>query len=67
MLITNVHEVDDDLNGGFLLRLSEHQKRYKVHSFQHYYFWYCMLNCTCFGFSFPIIKNILPEKLAIFL
>ncbi len=36
---TNVHDVDDDLNAGFLLRLSEHQKRYKLHSFQHYYFW----------------------------
>lgn len=36
---TNVHEVDDDLDAGFLLRLSEHQKRYKVHSFQHYYVW----------------------------
>ncbi|HSK12327.1 MAG TPA: fatty acid desaturase, partial [Phnomibacter sp.] len=36
---TNVHDVDDDLNAGLLLRLSEHQKRYKLHSFQHYYFW----------------------------
>jgi linoleoyl-CoA desaturase len=36
---TNVHDVDDDLDAGFFLRLSEHQKRYRMHSFQHYYFW----------------------------
>lgn len=37
---TNVHEVDDDLDAGFLLRMSRHQKHYKIHKVQHIYFWF---------------------------
>jgi linoleoyl-CoA desaturase len=36
---TNVHEVDDDLDAGILLRLSKHQRYMKFHRFQHWYFW----------------------------
>ena len=36
---TNVHDVDDDLNAGFMLRLSEHQKKLGIHKVQHWYFW----------------------------
>ncbi|HMP93313.1 MAG TPA: acyl-CoA desaturase [Phnomibacter sp.] len=36
---TNVHEVDDDLNAGIILRMSEHQRRIGLHRIQHIYFW----------------------------
>lgn len=36
---TNVHEVDDDLDAGILLRMSEHQPRLGIHRLQHIYFW----------------------------
>ncbi|MDX5349057.1 MAG: fatty acid desaturase, partial [Hymenobacteraceae bacterium] len=42
---TNIDGVDDDLDAGFFLRLSKTQKYYKIHRFQHFYFWtaYSML------------------------
>jgi linoleoyl-CoA desaturase len=42
---TNVQDVDDDLEAGILLRLSDHQPYLKVHRLQHIYFWvlYCLL------------------------
>ena len=36
---TNIAEVDDDLNARPFLRLCEAQKPYKIHRFQHMYFW----------------------------
>jgi linoleoyl-CoA desaturase len=36
---TNVHDVDDDLDAGFLLRLSAHQPKLGIHRLQHIYFW----------------------------
>ena len=36
---TNIDGVDDDINARPLLRLCETQKYYKVHRFQHLYFW----------------------------
>lgn len=36
---TNVHDVDDDLDAGFLMRMSEHQPRLAIHRLQHLYFW----------------------------
>lgn len=35
----NITGHDDDINLGFLGRLSPHQKRLKVHGFQHFYLW----------------------------
>lgn len=37
---TNVDGVDDDIEARPFLRLCETQKRYKMHKFQHYYFWF---------------------------
>ncbi len=37
---TNVDGVDDDIEAGIFLRLCETQKRYKMHRFQHIYFWF---------------------------
>ena len=37
---TNVDGVDDDIEAKPFLRLCETQKRYKMHRFQHRYFWF---------------------------
>jgi linoleoyl-CoA desaturase len=36
---TNIEGVDDDIEAKPLLRLCETQKHYKIHRFQHWYFW----------------------------
>lgn len=36
---TNIADVDDDLDARPFLRLCESQKRYKMHRYQHLYFW----------------------------
>jgi linoleoyl-CoA desaturase len=36
---TNIDDVDDDLDARPFLRLCESQKRYKLHKYQHFYFW----------------------------
>ncbi len=60
---TNVHEVDDDLEGGILLRLSEHQKRYKVHSFQHYYVWILYAQLYLFWIFYSDYKKYFRGKI----
>jgi len=42
---TNIHGVDDDIEAKPFLRLCDEQKYYKIHKYQHYYFWffYCLL------------------------
>jgi len=37
---TNVDGVDDDINVGILMRMNEHQKKFLMHRFQHWYFWF---------------------------
>ncbi len=36
---TNIDGVDDDIDARPLLRLCETQKHYKIHRYQHFYFW----------------------------
>lgn len=36
---TNIHGVDDDIEARPLLRLCDEQTRYKIHKYQHFYFW----------------------------
>lgn len=36
---TNIDGVDDDLDARPFLRLCQSQKRYKIHRYQHFYFW----------------------------
>jgi linoleoyl-CoA desaturase len=42
---TNIDGIDDDINARPFLRLCYTQKHYKIHSYQHIYFWllYCFL------------------------
>ena len=44
----NITGIDDDLEGGFVVRLTPHQKRYFFHCYQHIYIW--------FFYGFLIIK-----------
>jgi len=37
---TNIDGVDDDIEIKPYLRMCSTQKRYKIHKFQHYYFWF---------------------------
>ncbi len=37
---TNIDGLDDDIEAKPFLRLCENQKHYKMHRFQHYYFWF---------------------------
>lgn len=37
---TNISGVDDDIEARPLLRLCEDQPRYKIHKYQHFYFWF---------------------------
>jgi linoleoyl-CoA desaturase len=37
---TNVDGVDDDIDIQPWLRMNEHQKKYKLHKYQHFYFWF---------------------------
>ncbi len=37
---TNIDGIDDDIEAKPFLRLCPSQKRYKMHRFQHYYFWF---------------------------
>jgi linoleoyl-CoA desaturase len=37
---TNIDGVDDDIEARPWLRLASTQKRYKMHKYQHYYFWF---------------------------
>jgi len=37
---TNIDGIDDDIEAKPFLRLCKNQKRYKLHRFQHYYFWF---------------------------
>ncbi|TAD81339.1 MAG: acyl-CoA desaturase [Bacteroidetes bacterium] len=60
---TNVHDIDDDLNAGVLLRLSEHQKRYKVHSFQHYYVWFLYMQLYVFWIFVSDYKKYFRKRI----
>lgn len=42
---TNIDGVDDDIDARPFLRMASTQKKYKMHRFQHFYFWffYCWL------------------------
>ena len=43
---TNIDGVDDDIDAKPFLRMASTQKKYKIHNFQHWYFWflYCFLH-----------------------
>lgn len=50
---TNIDGVDDDIDAKPFLRMASTQKKYKMHRFQHWYFWffYCWLYVYWIFFS----------------
>jgi linoleoyl-CoA desaturase len=62
---TNIAGVDDDINAGILLRFSEHQKRYKIHRFQHIYFWFLYTLLYIFWVFYTDYKKYFSRRIAI--
>lgn len=60
---TNIDGVDDDINAGPFLRLCNTQKHYKIHRYQHIYFWllYCFL--YLFWIFFADYKKYFSHKI----
>lgn len=59
---TNVDGVDDDLNARPFLRLCESQKKYKIHRFQHIYFWFVYSLLYLFWIFFTDYKKYFTQK-----
>ncbi len=62
---TNIDGLDDDINAGIFLRLSEHQKRYKFHRFQHIYFWFLYSLLYIFWVFYTDYKKYFTHKIAL--
>jgi linoleoyl-CoA desaturase len=54
---TNVDGVDDDIEIGILMRMAPTQKRYKMHRFQHVYFWVLYMLLYVFWIFFSDYKK----------
>jgi linoleoyl-CoA desaturase len=62
---TNVHEVDDDLDAGIILRMSEHQRKIALHKIQHWYFWLPYSLLYLFWIFFSDYKKYFTRKIGI--
>jgi linoleoyl-CoA desaturase len=60
---TNIDGMDDDVNIGVLMRMNEHQKRYKFHKFQHLYFWFLYMLLYVFWIFFTDYKKYFTRKI----
>ncbi len=60
---TNVDGIDDDIEAGFLLRMAPTQKRYKMHKFQHIYFWFLYSLLYVFWIFFTDYKKYFTGKI----
>jgi linoleoyl-CoA desaturase len=54
---TNIHEVDEDITGKFLLRLSYQEKQRYIHKFQHIYAFF-LYSLMTFSFLWKDFKEI---------
>jgi linoleoyl-CoA desaturase len=59
---TNISGVDDDIDAGSFLRLCESQKRYKIHRFQHIYFWFVYSILYIYWVFFTDYKKYFLQK-----
>lgn len=59
---TNIDGIDDDINAGPFLRLSESQKYYKFHKYQHIYFWMVYSLLYIFWIFFSDYKKYFTHK-----
>ena len=54
---TNIDGIDDDIDAEPFLRMAPTQKKYKIHRYQHYYFWFLYSLLHLFwGFASDYIK-----------
>lgn len=60
---TNVDGVDDDIEIGFLMRMAPTQKKYKLHRFQHWYFWILYTLLYAFWIFFSDYKKYFTQKI----
>ncbi len=60
---TNVEGVDDDIEIGFLMRMAPTQKRYKMHRFQHLYFWVLYMMLYVFWIFFSDYQKYFTQRI----
>lgn len=60
---TNVDGVDDDIEIGVLMRMAPTQKYYKVHRFQHFYFWVLYMLLYLFWVFFSDYNKYFSRKI----
>jgi linoleoyl-CoA desaturase len=60
---TNIEGIDDDIEAKPLLRLCETQKHYKIHRFQHWYFWAAYSLLYIFWVFFSDFKKYFRKKI----
>lgn len=60
---TNVDGIDDDIEVGILMRMAPTQKRYKIHRFQHLYFWVLYTMLYIFWIFFSDYKKYFAKKI----
>ncbi|MFW2476926.1 MAG: fatty acid desaturase family protein [Sediminibacterium sp.] len=60
---TNVDGVDDDIEVGLLMRMAPTQKHYKLHKFQHLYFWILYMLLYVFWIFFADYKKYFSRKI----
>ena len=62
---TNIDGVDDDINARPFLRLCETQKRFRIHRYQHLYFWALYSLLYCFWIYFTDYKKYFSRKVGV--
>jgi linoleoyl-CoA desaturase len=60
---TNVDGVDDDIEIGFLMRMAPSQKHYKLHRFQHLYFWVLYMMLYVFWILFSDYQKYFAQRI----
>ena len=60
---TNIDGYDDDIDIGFLMRMSPQQKRLKMHKLQHYYFWILYMFLYIFWIFFSDYHKYFSKKI----
>ncbi len=60
---TNVDGVDDDIEVGVLMRMAPTQKYYKLHRFQHVYFWVLYMLLYIFWIFFSDYRKYFTQRI----
>lgn len=60
---TNIDGIDDDINARPFLRLCKTQKNYKIHRYQHIYFWFLYCFLYLFWVFFTDYKKYFSQKI----